>query len=164
MKWYLIQTKSNAYSIATNNLRRQGFEVFQPLIIKTSREAKKFVTSTIPLFPSYLFLGSNFEQIPWKSINATRGVSKIVTLDGNYRPISEQIINSLKFRCDSNNVLKMKKSVRVGDRMKIENGPFSEFICEVENIDANQRVWVLIELLQQKTRTQVSIRDLAQTY
>ena len=33
-----------------------------------------------PLFPGYFFMGTDLNQIPWNNINATRGVSKAVTL------------------------------------------------------------------------------------
>ena len=159
MNWYLIQTKPKAHLIASKQLERQNFETFLPLILKTSKSSNKFVTKTVPLFPSYLFIGSNLEKIPWKSVNATRGVSKVVTLDGNYRPLNDEIVLGLKTQCDSNNILKKGTSLKAGDRVKIEIGPFSDFICEVEKIKDDQRIWVFLELLQQKARSLVRLND-----
>ena len=55
MNWHLLQTKPNAHFIACENLRRQGFDVFLPLIIKTTKKNGKFLTAKVPLFPGYLF-------------------------------------------------------------------------------------------------------------
>ena len=93
MKWYLLQTKSNVHVTACENLKRQGFDVFLPLIIKTTKKNGKFLDITAPLFPGYLFMGTSIDPIPWKTINGTRGISKAVTLDGVYRPISAHIID-----------------------------------------------------------------------
>lgn len=162
MKWYLILVKPNSHVSAQNNLQRQGFDVFLPLILKTSRKAKKFKTTAVPLFPSYLFIGSQSEKIPWKSLNSTRGVAKVVTLDGKYRPVDNDIILALKSRCDPNDIITLETNIKAGDYVKIGKGPFNDFICEVEKIDESQRAWVLLEFLQQKTRSLVSLDCISQ--
>lgn len=160
MDWYLIQTKTNAHMIARDNLKNQDFEVFLPLILKTVRKAKKFVTKETPLFPGYILIGSKLENVSWKSVNATRGVFKAVTFDGKYRPINEKIIEALKLRCDPNNIMEPASGTKVGDQVKIQRGPFSEFICEVEKIDSGKRVWLLIEIMKQKITSEVSLNNI----
>ena len=83
MNWYLLQTKPHAYVIACENLRRQGFDVFLPYIIKTTKKNSKFLDVKAPLFPGYLFLGTSIDPVPWRSVNGTRGISKATTLDGS---------------------------------------------------------------------------------
>ena len=164
MNWYLIQTKPKAHQIALEHLRNQNFEVFSPLVLRTSRAAKKFKTNSVPLFQGYLFFGSLLNSIPWKSVNATRGVARVLTLDGKYRPVDNQIIEGLKSRCDTNNIIRSDNEIKAGEKIKIQRGPLSDFIGEVEKIDSSQRVWILIELMHQKALTAVSIEDIAQVY
>ena len=64
-------------------------------------------------------------------------------------------INGLKNNCDANSLIKLDRNMVAGDRIKIGKGPFSEFVCEIEKVSENQRIWVLIELMQQTTRTQI---------
>ena len=106
-------------------------------------------------------MGTSINPIPWRSVNGTRGVSKAVTLDGVYRPISSHIVNGLQKRCDANGVLRRLYNIAAADRIKIERGPFAEFICTVEQIKDDERAWVLIDLLQQKTRTEVCLDDIS---
>ncbi len=160
MDWYLIQTKPKAHFIASEQLERQNFEVFLPLILKTSKVANKFTTKAVPIFPSYLFIGTHTKKVSWKSVNATRGVSRVITLDGKYRPLGDHIVEGLKCQCNSNSILKTHNSLKAGDRIKIEQGPFSEFICEVDKIKDSQRIWVFLELMQQKTRSLVYLKDI----
>lgn len=161
MNWHLIQTRPNTHFLAEEHLRRQGFEVFLPLIIKTTKSNRKFVNKTVPLFPSYLFMGSSSKNISWKSVNGTRGISKAVTLDGVYRPINPRIIQGLQYRCNKYNVIQKLSDIVSGDRVKIERGPFTDFICTVEDIKDDQRAWILIDLLSQQTKSEVSLDDLS---
>ena len=161
MNWYLLQTKPNAHSAARTHLMQQGFEVFLPLVIKTSKKNGKFVDVKVPLFPGYLFMGTSIDPIPWKSIKGTRGVSKAVTLDGVYRPMSTQIIEGLQYRCDEYGIIQGLGNIVPGDRVKIERGPFTDFICTVDTIQDDRRVWLLIDLLQDKVRSEVSLSDLS---
>ena len=157
MDWYLLQTKPNAHRTACEHLKRQGFDVFLPLMIKTAKKNDKFVDTTAPLFPGYLFMGTSVDPVPWESVNGTRGVSKAVTLDGVYRPVNSDIIEGLRYRCDDDGIIQSLNDIVPGERVKIERGPFAEFICTVEDVQDDQRAWVLIDLLQQKTRSEVSL-------
>ena len=161
MNWYLLQTKPNAYVMACENLRRQGFDFFLPLITKTTKRNGKFLDTTAPLFPGYLFMGTSIEPIPWKTVNGTRGISMAVTLDGVYRPVSTHIIKGLQQRCDENGIIQRLDDIAPGDRAKIERGPFAEFICTLEDMQDDRRAWVLIDLLQQQTRAEVSLDDVS---
>ena len=161
MNWHLLQTKPNAHVTACQNLRRQGFEVFLPLITKTTKKNGKFLDIKTPLFPGYVFMGTSSDPVPWKSVNGTRGISKAVTLDGVYRPINTHIIEGLQQRCGENGIIQRLDNIAPGDRAKIERGPFAEFICTVDDIQDDQRAWVLIDLLQQQTRAEVSLNDVS---
>ena len=161
MNWYLLQTKPNANVIAFENLRRQGFDVFMPLIIKTIKKNGRFLDIKSPLFPGYVFMGASIDPVPWKSINGTRGIYKAVTLDGIYRPVSTHIIEGLQSRCDEHGVLRQLNDIVAADRAKIKRGPFSDFICTIEQIKHDQRAWVLIDLLQQQTKVEVPLGDLS---
>ena len=161
MNWYLLRTKFHAHLTACEHLKRQGFDVFLPLIIKTTKKNGKFLDAKAPLFPGYLFMGAKVDPVPWKSVNGTRGISTVVTLDGIYRPVSNQIIEGLQCRCDDYGVIQHLNDIAPGDRVKVEKGPLAEFICTVESIQDDRRAWVLIDLLQQKTRSEVSLKDLS---
>ena len=114
--------------MACKHLKQQGFEVFLPLIIRTSKKGQKFVDSTNPLFPGYLFMGSSRDPIPWKTVNSTRGVCKAVTLDGMHRPISTLVIEGLKLRCNRSGIIREMNKIEPDDRVKIDKGPF-EFVA-----------------------------------
>ena len=106
-------------------------------------------------------MGTSIDPVPWKSVNGTRGVSKAVTLDGIYRPVSTDIIEGLQSRCNKKGVLQRLNDIVTADRVKIERGPFAEFICTVEQIKDDRRAWVLIDMLYQQTRADISLDDIS---
>ena len=47
-----------------------------------------------------------------------------------------------------------------GDRVEVISGPFVNFVATVEKIDAQRRVWILMELMGQGTRVKVQPEQL----
>lgn len=146
--------------MASENLKRQGFNVFLPLITRTMKKKGKFVNKTTPLFSGYLFMGTSINPVPWKSVNGTRGISTAVTFGGFCRPVNSDIIKGLQYRCDEYGVIQRLNEIISGDRVKIERGPFADFVCTVEDVQDDRRALVLIDLLQQKTRSEIALTDL----
>jgi len=52
------------------------------------------------------------------------------------------------------------KSLNEGDSVEMLTGPFANFIATVDRIDPEQRIWVLMDFMGQKTRMQVSADQL----
>ncbi len=96
MNWYLLQTKPNAHVTACENLRRQGFDVFLPLITKTTKKNGKFLDIKNHSFQD-IFLWAH-QSIPslGRASMGREAYPKAVTLDGIYRSVSNHIIEGLK--------------------------------------------------------------------
>ena len=154
--WYLVQTKPNAHRIATRNLVRQGCQVFMPMVKLTRRVGNRFINNLGPLFPGYLFVGLGTEKQPsWRSLNSTVGVSRVISHDGQYRPLPLSLITELQIYCDADDIFEPKNQINLGDTVKIQKGPFAEFVATVDYLEPNARAWVLIELLGQKSQISV---------
>ena len=158
--WYLIQTKPNAHNVAARNLARQGCDVFLPLVEQTRRTAQQFRTEVRLLFPGYLFVGLKEYAPSWRTLNSTHGVSRGVSLDGIYRPVPEALITQLQSQCDEAGVFRAQDSYTSGDVVEIQTGPFASFLAEVVDMAPDQRIWVLIDLLGQKSRIAMDQQDL----
>ena len=154
--WFLIQFKPNSHRLAERNLHRQGFDSFIPMQETTRRKASRFVSDLKPLFPGYMFVSVNSELAPWRTINNTIGVSRLVSFNGKPKPLPLQLVSGLLLRCDTSGALLPLKSLGEGDSVEIITGPFANFIATVDIIDPEQRIWVLMDFMGQKTRMQVS--------
>lgn len=158
--WFLLQFKPNAHKLAERNLHRQGFETFLPLQEITDRKKTSFIDNLKPLFPGYMFVTFDIQDAPWRKINNTMGVSKLVSFNSYPKPVPIDLVSGLMQRCDVSGKLLPPKRLNKGDEVQFLNGPFANFVTTVEEIDAQQRVWVLMKLMGRSTRISVNIEGL----
>ena len=161
--WYLIQFKPNSHAIAERNLKRQGFHTFLPMQEIVRRKASRFLSDFKPLFPGYMFVMVNPELSPWRAINSTIGVSRLLSIEGKPKPLPIQLISSLMLRCDKEGKILPLRTLTLGDRVELKTGPFANFIATVDTIDPERRIWVLMDFMGRRTRTQVTSAQLQLT-
>jgi transcriptional antiterminator RfaH len=159
-EWFILQFKPNSHHKAVKNLKKQGFETFLPLYDITSRKASRFVNTTRPLFLGYMFVTFDQKNTHWSKINNTYGVSRLVTFGSILRPVPNTFIDGLMQRCDSSGKLLPAIQFKEGDEVKVSNGPFTNFIATVESLEADQRIWVLTDLMGRKAKVETRPNDL----
>ncbi len=158
--WSLAQLKPNGLAIALRNLERQGFEVFVPRHSVTRRVGGRFRDRLEPLFPGYVFVEVGRATSPWRKINSTLGVARLVQFGGGGPAIvAPELIEGLKTRCTDEGILAPCSDLSPGDLARITRGPFADFVARVETIDKDQRVWMLLDLMGRQTRVAMSPRD-----
>jgi transcriptional antiterminator RfaH len=159
--WYLAQLKPNGARLAERNLLRQGYEVFHPKHKVTKQLAERFVTREESLFSGYLFVGLVPGERRWAPINGTLGVNKLVSFGGEAATVPPALIAALKHRCDAQDFLEPTLSLSSGDPVRIVGGPFADFVTRVVSIDAQRRVWVLLDLMGRATRVGLSAAEVS---
>ena len=158
--WFLAQLKPNCTRIADRNLKRQGFSTFLPMEERTSSRRGKFVNALQPLFPGYLFVAFNIAQGHWRKINATQGVSRLVSFGKAPTPVPQDIIEQLQQRCDDAGKLLPLENFKPGDQVRLSKGPFADLIAEIETISSDQRAWLLMDVMGGQKRVAASTKQL----
>ena len=153
-EWFILQFKSNSHHLAKKNLNRQGFEVFLPLHNNTSRKLSRFVNTCKPLFPGYMFIRFDRAESEWHKINSTYGVSRLITFNSHLKSIPTTFLESLMKRYDLSGKLLPIKKLEEGDQVAILTGPFADFIATVEKYEADQRIWILMDLMGREAKIQ----------
>tara|TARA_B100000767_G_C19583089_1_gene458161 strand:+ start:339 stop:839 length:501 start_codon:yes stop_codon:yes gene_type:complete len=153
-EWFILQFKPNSHHQATKNLNQQGFETFLPLHDTTSRKASRFITTSQPLFPGYMFITFDRAESKWHKINNTYGVSRLVTFNAILKPVPTTFVDNLMKRYDPLGKLLPVNKLKKGDEVKVLKGPFANFIAIVEEYETDQRIWVLMDLMGRKTKIQ----------
>ena len=144
-KWLIAQIKPNSYNTAIQNLERQGFETFLPIMEITQRKKNKFIVKNDYVFPGYMFVGFGLHTLSWTKINSTYGVSKILAYNKKPSEISSDLILELKKRYQITINPTQKVNLQKGDAIKFYAGPFVDLIAKVESVEKNNRIWVLLE-------------------
>jgi len=159
-EWFILQFKSNSHHLAAKNLTRQGFEIFLPLHDTTSRRSSRFMDASKPLFPGYMFIRFDRAESKWHKINNTYGVSRLITFNSILKSIPTTFVESLMMRYDLSGKLQPVKKLKKGDHVTILKGPFANFIATVEKYEADQRIWILMDLMGRKTKIQTPSHNL----
>ena len=155
-EWFILQFKPNAHHQAIKNLNRQGFETFLPFHDTTSRKLSRFRNTSKPLFPGYMFVKFNRAESEWHKINNTYGVSRLVTFNSLLKSIPTSLVDNLMMRYDLSGKLLPIKKLKKGDQVTVLKGPFANFIATVEKYEADQRIWILMDLMGRKTKIHTS--------
>lgn len=153
--WFLAQFKPNCHQIAVRNLAQQGYPVFLPYEDVTRRSGTKFVTRRQPLFAGYLFVAFDPALGGWRSINATSGISRLVSFGTYPAPVPLDLICGLILRCDADGKLLPPHQLNPGDRVRLTAGPMADFAATIEATSPDQRVWVLIDIMGRTARLAV---------
>jgi transcriptional antiterminator RfaH len=158
--WFLAQFKPNCHQIAERNLARQGYQVFLPVEDVTRKSGRKFVTRRQPLFAGYLFVAFDTALGGWRAINATYGISRLVSFGADPAPVPLDLICGLMLRCDAKGKLLPPRLLNPGDRVRLTEGPMADFAATVEAMAPDQRVWVLIDIMGRTARVAVQAEAL----
>ena len=153
-EWFILQFKSNSYHQAAKNLARQGFETFLPLHYTTSRKLSRFINTSRPLFPGYMFIKFDRAESEWHKINNTYGVSCLITFNSILKSVPTSFVENLMKRYDLSGKLVPIQKLKKGDQVTVLKGPFANFIATVEKYEADQRIWILMDLMGRKTKIQ----------
>jgi len=153
-EWFILQFKSNSHHLAVKNLNRQGFETFLPLHDTTSRRLSRFISTSKPLFPGYMFIKFDRTESEWHKINSTYGVSRLITFNSILKSIPTIFVDHLMKRYDLSGKLLPIQKLKKGDQVTVLKGPFADFIATVEKYEADQRIWILMDLMGRKTKIQ----------
>ena len=78
LPWHVVHTKPRAEARALENLERQGFEVFLPMITLQKVRRAKLANVTEPMFSRYLFLRTTLAMEDLSVVRSTLGVSQLV--------------------------------------------------------------------------------------
>ncbi len=111
--WFIVQLKPNGISNALRNLSRQGFGSFHPRQTATRRVRDKLVTREEPVFSGYLFVTFDVDTAPWRRINATLGVARLLTTPSLVPArVPEAFMAALRQRCGRTGWCARPKSLR----------------------------------------------------
>ena len=146
-RWYVVQALARREPIAKLRLEAQGFKIFLPEMIKTIRHARKLRNARVAVFPGYLFVALDPLRDRWRSINGTIGVARIITANETPAPVPHGVVESLKLYLDNNGICRFDRDLKVGQKVRIITGPFSELIGQIASLDGKGRARVLLEIM-----------------
>lgn len=159
--WYLMVTKPQSEFKAQENLLRQGYEIYLPLVQTSRRRNGKTIKRTEAFFPRYLFIFLNKETDNWASIRSTFGISGMVRFGGMPAVVPDNIITNLKSNENEFGLQSFeKKELKLGDKVDIIDGPFEGHKAAYQKMKSTERVSVLLDIVGKNTQVTLSVHEL----
>lgn len=159
-RWYLVQCKPRESFRAEVHLNNQNYTCFHPTY-PIKRKVSGHVQSVIvPLFPHYLFVLLNGSD-KWSAIRSTRGVSKIVYFNGAPASLDHRLVEGLQRHCAVLHGCEPEPIYKIGDRVIITEGCFKELEAIVTATKGEERVILLLNLLNRPQQVELSVSAVA---
>lgn len=103
------------------------------------------------LFPGYIMVRMNLTDEAWLCARTTPGVTGFVGVGNQPSPLPPHEVEAIK-KFMSQGVASYKANFTIGEAVKIVDGPFTDFIGTVDNIDeAKGKVTVLVSIFGRET-------------
>ncbi len=159
-KWYIVHTYSGhenkvAKSL-TQRIESMGFEdrIFDIIVptrdtVRVSQGKKENVKEKI--FPGYVLIKMILDDESWLLVRTTQGVTAFIGAGNKPTPISDKEVEAIQKFMKAEQPL-FTTSFTVGEAVKIVDGPFTDFLGTVDNIDeAKGKVKVLVSIFGRET-------------
>lgn len=154
--WYLVYCKPRQESVARENLLRQGYETYLPVMRDVRRRQGKRVSLISPMFPRYLFVHLNCQTDNWAPIRSTLGVISIVRFGRAAARVPDDLVTLLRSREDFQGIQILPiEEYKPGSRVRITQGGFAGYEGIFQAASSRDRVTVLLDVLGRKARATV---------
>jgi len=157
MGWYVVETLPRKEVLAQVHLEQQAYICFVPRFRKVRRHARRVDTVLAPLFPNYLFIRIDPENHPWRSVNGTIGVKRLVGSELRLpSAVPERAMKAILDRCEGDIMTRMIEDLVPGSEVRLAYGPFADAIARIESLDGRGRVSVLLDILGRRVSVKVA--------
>jgi transcriptional antiterminator RfaH len=159
--WYLIYSKPQRERLALENLERQGYPSYLPLIRNRRRRKGRYVSIIEPMFPRYLFVHLSDETDNWGPIRSTIGVANMVRFGMQAARVPDSLIEMMQERDEEGVQTLTSAELEPGDQVRIVEGVMAGYEAIFQARTSKERVVLLLQLAQDRTaRIQVSAHDI----
>lgn len=159
-KWYIVHTYSGHENKVAKTLMQRvqsmGYEgrIFDAIVptretIRIRAGKKENIKEKI--FPGYILVNMDLSDESWILVRTTPGVTSFVGAENKPTPIRDDEVEAiLQFVERKDPVYKAQFSI--GEAVKINDGPFSDFLGTVESIDQEKgKIKVLVSIFGRET-------------
>ncbi len=160
-RWYVVHTYSGHENrvattlkqrIESEHLENKIIEVLVPTQDKIEIRSGKKEQVKEKIFPGYLLVKMVLDDDTWLAVRTTQGVTSFIGMGNKPTPISNAEVASIVKFAQQGGQPTYKQVFNEGDTVKIVDGPFTEFIGKVDNVDKERgKVRVLVSIFGRET-------------
>ena len=156
MQWFVVHTKPRQEQRALENLQRQGFAAWLPMLSVEKFSRGRLQKVVEPMFSRYLFIRLDTEHSNWAPIRSTLGVSRLVSFGNRPAPIADELIQALRGLPER----APERLLKVGQAVVFIDGPLKGLQGIYQQTDGEARAMVLVELMSKQHSITADVRHL----
>lgn len=171
-QWYVIHSyagyekkvqKNLHYRIESMQMQDQIFQVVVPTEEEVElKDGVRRVTER-RVFPGYILVEMIMNEESWYVVRNTPGVTGFVGSGNKPIPLREEEVSRILKRMEAE-APKIKVNFRVGQKVRIVEGPFEDFLGVVDAIDLDRaRVRVLVNFFGRETPVELDFLQVERT-
>src|SRR3954462_7367902 len=159
-QWYVVHCYSGyenkvRYSIEqrieTMGMRDKIFDVIVPTQEEIEVKEGKRRTVERRVFPGYILVEMKMDEDSWYVVRNTPGVTGFVGMGNEPTPLRPEEVNQIMRRMEAE-APKIKVTFKPGQRVRIIDGPFNDFMGTVGDIDMEKaKVRVMVSFFGRET-------------
>lgn len=157
LSWFALTVKSRHERAVSEQLAACSLEAYVPIFRSMRRWSDRVKAIQVPLFPQYVF--SRFPVERRLTVIAFPSVSSIVSFGGVPCSITQREIDTLKLLTSQDYPLMPWPFVRMGQRVRVRQGPLFGLEGVLVREKAAYRVVVNVEMLERAVAVELE-RDL----
>jgi transcriptional antiterminator RfaH len=154
-RWVVVNTHPHRENLALDNLARQQFTAYCPVVSKTVKHARRIQDVLRPLFPGYVFVQIDADRQRWRPILSTFGVRSLVSFGERLSYLDDEFIQSLKTREVDGAIVRPVSPYQIGQKVCITRGPFDGLVATIIAMSEKDRLVVLMDILNRPTKVKV---------
>ena len=168
--WYVIHTYSGheqkvaatlKQRIESQKLADKILQILVPTQEKIEIKEGKKNTIREKLFPGYILIKMILDDNTWLATRTTPGVTSFVGNANRPTPLPEEEVASIQ-RFMEMEAPKFKTSFSVGEAVKIVDGPFSEFLGSISEMDEQKgKLKVMVSIFGRETPVELDFLQVA---
>ncbi|WP_413999322.1 UpxY family transcription antiterminator [Flavobacterium sp. W1B] len=145
MNWYVVYTKPKWEKKVAEQLNAMGIDCYCPLITKVSQWSDRKKKVEVPLFNSYVFV--QLEESDRNLVFQSSGAVRYLFWLGTPAIVKEEEINTIKKWLKQPNEAEIRLvPYQIGDKIKLDTGPFAAQEAIVQEVNNTHYVLVLESL------------------
>jgi transcription antitermination factor NusG len=152
--WYVVQTQRSKERAVQARLAREELTSYLPLLRQWPRPAVG--SDVAPMFPGYVFVHASPGR--FHRISRTPGVHGLVLFGGEPALLDDSVIDFFRSREGADGIIR-SDPLPSGSEVLITDGPLRGLVAVLDRrLTGRQRVLVLLDILQRRTRVEVPER------
>jgi transcription termination/antitermination protein NusG len=166
--WYVVHCYSGYENkvrhaieqrIETMGMRDRIFDVIVPTEEEIEVKDGKRRTVERRVFPGYILVEMKMDEDSWYVVRNTPGVTGFVGMGNDPTPLRPEEVKQIMDRM-SDEAPKVKVTFKIGQKVRIVDGPFNDFIGMVSSIDPDKsKVRVMVNFFGRDTPVELDFLE-----